>query len=178
MSQLFEISYELRNLNNYENLKKVIIEVRAKFQELFGKETLERIPLYVDNSTAGGGHTPMASVILQKYIAIKLNIADFNRTEQITYQFAHEMTHFAYRCLIGINKKSATVYEESICSAMSLCFLYGNCRNFQSWCDHVRKLENEGYRKGYDVALACGFSPEKLRDKILAELNDYRRVAL
>ena len=37
MSQLFEISYELRNLNNYENLKKVIIEVRAKFQELFGK---------------------------------------------------------------------------------------------------------------------------------------------
>ena len=178
MSELFEISYELRNYDNYENFKNVIIEVRTKFQELFGKVALERIPLYIDNSTAGSGHTPIASVILQKYVVIKLNIADFSRTEQITYQFSHEMTHFTYRCMIGINKKQATVYEESICSAMSLCFLYGNCRNFQAWCDHVRKLTNEGYRKGFEVALSCGFSPEKLRDKILAELNDYRRIAL
>ena len=66
MSEIFEINYELRNINNYENFKNTIIHVRTKFQELFGKETLERIPLYIDNSTAGSGHTPMASVILQK----------------------------------------------------------------------------------------------------------------
>lgn len=178
MSELFEISYELSKFDNYDSFKGVIIDVRTKFQQLFGKDVLARIPLYIDNSTAGSGHTPMASVVLQKYVTIKLNIADFSRTEQIAYQFAHEMTHFTYRCLLGINKKPATVYEESICSAMSLCFLHGKARNFEAWCEHVRKLQNEGYRKGYDVALACNFSVEKLRDKLLAELKDYRKVAL
>ena len=178
MSQKFEISYELRDYDNYENFKNVITEVRTKFQELFGNELLDRIPLYVDNSTAGSGHTPIASVVLQQFVMIKLNIADFSRTEQTTYQFAHEMTHLTYRCLIGINKKQANVYEESICSAMSLCFLHGKSRNFDSWCQHVRKLTNEGYRKGYEVAVACHFSPEKLRDKMLAELDSYRKVAI
>ena len=178
MSEKFEINSELSDYPNFDNFKDTIRKVRTKFQELFGLNELYRIPLFIDNSTAGSGHTPNCSVVLQKYITIKLNIADFNRTEQITYQFAHEMTHFMYRCYIGINKKSAGVYEESMCSAMSLCFLYNNCRNFESWCEHVRKLTNEGYRKGYDVALACKFNPEKLRDKILAEMNSYRRVAL
>ncbi|MCH5157035.1 MAG: hypothetical protein J1G02_04060 [Clostridiales bacterium] len=178
MSKLFEINGDLTEYENYDKFKNVIREVRTKFQDMFGADTLSRLPLFIDNCTAGGGYTPCTSVVLQQYVTIRLNISDFNRVEQTTYQFAHEMTHFTYRCLIGIFKKRATVYEESICSAMSLCFLYGNSRNFQSWCDHVRKLKNEGYRKGYDVALACGFSPERLRDKILAELNDYRKIAL
>ena len=178
MSEKFEISGELSDYPNFDNFRNVIRLVRTKFQELFGTDELYRLPLFIDNSTAGGGRTPLCSVVLQKYVTIKLNIADFNRTEQITYQFAHEMTHFMYRCFIGINKKQAGVYEESMCSAMSLCFLYGNCRNFEAWCDHVRKLTNEGYRKGYEVALACKFSLEKLRDKILTEMANYRRVAL
>ena len=178
MSEKFEISGELSDYPNFENFRNVIREVRTKFQELFGKDELSRLPLFIDNSTGGSGRTPLCTVVLQKYVTIKLNIADFSRTEQITYQFAHEMTHFAYRCYVGINKKQAGVYEESICSAMSLCFLYGKSRNFEAWCEHVRKLTNEGYRKGYEVALACRFSPERLRDKILAEMDGYRRIAL
>ena len=178
MPATFEINGYLTEYDNYDKFKNVICEVRTKFQQLFGTETLTRIPLYIDNCTAGSGHTPCSAVILKQYVTIKLDISDFNSTEQVTYQFAHEMTHFTYRCLIGILKKRAGVYEESICSAMSLCFLYGQCRDFQSWCQYVRNLEYEGYRKGYDVALACGFSPEKLRDKILAELDAYRKIAL
>lgn len=178
MSEKFEINSELSCYEHYENFKKTIHEVRTKFQELFGVDALYKIPLYIDNSTSGSGYTPLTGVILRKYVTIKLKIDDFSDTEKIIYQFAHEMCHFTYRCIIGINKKQANIYEESICSAMSLCFLNGKCRNFESWCKHVRNLKHEGYRKGYDVALACDFNPEKLRNKILSELNDYRKIAL
>ena len=177
MSENFEINANLYEIKDIEIFERTILEVRAKFQELFGEEVLDRLPLYVDNSTKGCGYTPITDVVLHSYISIKLGISDFRDTEWITYQFAHEMCHFIYRCLIGIDKKHAETYEESICSAMSLCFLNG-CRNFHSWCKHVSKLKDEGYRKGYEVALECNFDPFKLRDKILAELDEYRKIAL
>lgn len=173
----FEISVNLRDCENIDTFKSVVKEVRDRFIQLFGADVLDRLPLFVDNCTKDGGYTPTSYVVLDSFVLIKLKISDFTRREQITYQCAHEMTHFTYRCLIGLNKKTANVYEESICSAMSLCFLYGNCANFNSWCEHVKGLKHEGYRKGYEVAEKVNFSPYKLRDKILAELSDYRKIA-
>ena len=178
MLKKFEINGNLYDYNDIEIFEKTICEVRARFQELFGAQVLDSLPLYIDNSTNGGGYTPITDVVLHQYITIKLCIGNFSDAEKITYQFAHEMCHFTYRCLLGIDKKQAGVYEESICSAMSLCFLNGNCRNFLGWCEYVRKLENEGHRKGYEVASECDFDPFKLRDKILAELDEYRKTAL
>lgn len=178
MEEKFEINVNLDEYDDFDTFEKTIFEVREKFQELFGKEVLDRLPLYVDNSTSGSGYTPIITVVLHSIIYIKLGISDFSDIEWITYQFSHEMCHFTYRCLIGIDKKDAEEYEESMCTAMSLCFLNGNSRNFRRWCKHVKKLKYEGYRKGYDVALECDFDPVKLRDKILAELDEYRKVAL
>lgn len=178
MEEKFEINVNLDEYLHFEIFEDTIINIRKKYQELFGKEVLDRIPLYVDNCGSGSGYTPIISLVLNKFMIIKLRIGKFNDTEEITYQFAHEMCHFTYRCLIGIEKKDAEEYEESICTAMSLCFLNGNSRNFRAWCNHVKKLKYEGYRKGYDVALECDFDPVKLRDKILAELDEYRKVAL
>ena len=178
MSDRFEINGNLYDYKYIEVFEQTICAVRTRFQELFGEEILNRIPLYVDNSIKGGGYTPVTDVVLHNYICIKLGVVDFSDTEWITYQFAHEMCHFTYRCLIGIDKKHAEEYEESMCTAMSLCFLSGCGRNFRRWCNHVRKLKNEGYRKGYDIALKCDFDPVKLRDKILAELDAYRNIAL
>ncbi|MCH5157880.1 MAG: hypothetical protein J1F33_01660 [Clostridiales bacterium] len=173
----FEFCCNLVDLPNFETFRQTIRDVRKKFQSLFGTALLERLPLYVDNCTAGGGYVPTCYSILESIVCIKLNIADFTKTEQITYQFAHEMTHFVYRCLIGIDKKNANEYEESICSAMSLCMLYGNCKNFDSWCNHVKGLSNNGYRKGYDVAKECNFDAVKLKEKIEDEIDDYRKIA-
>lgn len=178
MSDKFEINENLYDYDYFDVFEDTILEVRAEFQELFGEEVLNRLPLYVDNSLKGSGYTPGIDVVLHSYMNIKLHIDKFWDTELIIYQFAHEMLHFTYRCLIGIDKKHADVYEESMCSAMALCFLNGNCRNFRRWCKHVQKLKNEGYRKGYDVAKECNFDSVRLRNKILSELDDYRRVAL
>ena len=178
MSDKFEINENLYEYKYFECFEQTINDVRTRFQQLFGDDVLDRLPLYVDNSTSGGGYTPITDVVLHSYISIKLGIGDFKDKDWITYQFAHEMCHFVYRCLIGIDKKHAEEYEESICSAMSLCFLNGYSRHFDRWCKHVRKLKYEGYRKGYDVALECNFDPIKLRDKILAELDEYRKIAL
>lgn len=178
MAKLFEISANLYTCENYAIFKQTVLDVYQKFKALFGEEVLHRIPLYIDNCTEGGGYTPSSFPVLDSFVEIKLKIADFTRVEQTTYQCAHEMTHFTYRCLLGIKKKQANTYEESICSAMSLCFLYGNCKNFESWCEHVKKLTHEGYRKGYEVALSCGFDPARLRNKILRELPEYRKIAI
>lgn len=173
----FEISGSLTEIENFDIFRQTLRDVRNRFITLFGASILDRLPLCVDNCTAGGGYTPTTSVVLDAIVCIKLKIEDFSRREQITYQFAHEMTHFVYKCLIGIDKKPANEYEESICSAMSLCFLYGNCKNFEAWCDHVKGLKNDGYRKGYGVAYDCSFDPAKLRDKIFDEIDDYRKIA-
>lgn len=178
MPDRFQINFNLSDYKNFSVFERTVYEVRAKFQELFGEDVMNRIPLYVDNSTDGGGYTPITDVVLQCYISIKLCISDFSDKELIVYQFAHEMCHFTYKCLIGINKKHAGAYEESICSAMSLCLLYGNCKDFDDWCKHVRRLKNRGWRKGYDIALECNFSPVKLKDKVLAELEEYIKIAL
>ncbi|MCH5159717.1 MAG: hypothetical protein J1F66_02575 [Clostridiales bacterium] len=177
MSNKFEINGNLYEYQDIEIFEKTICEIRTRFQSLFGEEVLDRLPLYVDNSTKGGGYTPITDVVLHQHITIKLCIGDFSDVEEITYQFAHEMCHFTYRCLLGINKKNADIYEESICSAMALCFLNGNCRNFSSWCKHVRTRKYEGYRKGYDIAFECNFDTHKLRDKILMELDRYQKIA-
>ena len=178
MSDRFEINGNLYEYKNIEIFERTICEVRAVFLDLFGEEVLNRLPLYVDNSLDGSGYTPIIDVVLRSFVSIKLCIGNFSDTEEIIYQFAHEMCHFVYRCLIGIGKKPADVYEESICSAMSLCCLNGKCRNFRGWCKHVKTRKNEGYRNGYVVASECNFDPVRLRDKILAELDDYRKVAL
>lgn len=178
MSERFEINGNLYDYKYIEIFEQTVCEVRARFQELFGTEVLNRLPLYVENSTSGSGYTPITDVVLHSYVNIKLCIGDFRDVEETIYQFAHEMCHFTYRCLIGIDKKHAGVYEESMCSAMSLCFLHEKSKNFNAWCKHVRKLKNEGYRNGYTVALECNFDKVKLKDKILSELEEYRKVAL
>lgn len=173
--RVFEINGNLANTINYQNFEITICQVRNRFIALFGEEVMSSISLYVDNATdVMSGHTPIITPILGKYLCIKLNIANFLNTEQIIFQFAHELCHYVFYSLKGLDKPFADVNEESISTAMSLCILkdFGvdieqHNGDYESWVEYVSKLENTGYRKGAIVAKSVNYNSENLRDLIL-----------
>lgn len=174
--RIFEINGNLVNILNYSIFEVTICQVRNRFIALFGEDVMSRIPLYVDNATdTMSGHTPIITPILGKYLCIKLNIANFLKTEQIIFQFAHELCHYVFYSLKGLDKPFADEYEESICTAMSLCILkdFGvnieQCNgDMESWVEYVSRLENAGYRNGAQVARSVDYNSESLKDLILS----------
>lgn len=173
--RVFEINGNLANIINYPNFEITICQVRNLFFDLFGEEIMSSIPLYVDNATdIMSGQTPIITPILGKYLCIKLDIDNFLKTEQIIFQFAHELCHYVFYSLKGLDKPFADEYEESVCTAMSLCILknFGvnieQCNgDMESWVEYVSRLENTGYRNGAQVAKSVNYDSIKLRDKIL-----------
>lgn len=166
--KVFEINGNLGNILNYQNFENVICEVRNRFIELFGEEIMSQIPLLVDNATAMSGYTPIITPILGRYLCIKLNIENFLDTQRIIYQFAHELCHYVFYSIKGLDKPFSDEYEESICTAMSLCVLKDFCVDIESWVEYVSKLENNGYRNGAQVAQTFNFNSKNLRDLILS----------
>ena len=144
-----------------------INSVYSLFVELFGKDLMLKLPLFVDNSTSGGGYTPITIPVLRKFIIIKLGIENFTDVERIIYQFSHELCHFIYYCLYGIDKKLADEKEEAICTAMSLCCLKHFRKNIDRWNEYVKSLKREGYRNGFDEAQAVDFDVFRLSKKII-----------
>ena len=100
---------------------------------------------------------------------IKLGIDKFSNKEQIVYQFAHELCHYVFYALKGLDKKIADNEEENICSAMSLILiniLFSN--QISLWISHVNRLKDEMYNKGGIIAKECNFDINKLKEKIYA----------
>jgi len=177
--RVFEINGNLANILNYSNFESVICLVRNRFIELFGAEVMSRIPLYVDNATQMSGYTPITTPILGKYLCIKLGVMSFLNTPVIIFQFAHELCHYVFYSLLGLDKPFADEREESICVAMSLCVLkdFGvdielRKDDIESWVDYVSKLDNLGYRKGATVAAAVNYNSNKLSSLILKEASN------
>ena len=137
---------------------------------------MSRIPVYVDNATdIMSGHTPIITPILGKYLCIKLNIDNFLDSQRIVFQFSHELCHYVFYAIKGLDKPFADEYEESICTAMSLCALKSfsadltkSIDNYESWLEYVSKLKNNGYRNGAKVAQSLDFNCKNLRDFILS----------
>lgn len=169
--KIFEINGNLAEIPHYKSFMSTIIIVYRKFVGLFGKEVMSRFQLFVDNATEMSGHTPIIMPILNEYLCIKLGIKCFNCTEQIVFQFAHELCHYVFYSLCGIDKRFAADSEESICTAMSLCIVKEYTQDFAFWTKHVDNLSNMGYKNGLKVASEVGFDCYKLRDIILKVTN-------
>ena len=100
-------------------------------------------------------------------VIIKLGIDDFVNDEKIIFQFSHELCHFIYFCLYGIDKELADEKEEAICTAMSLCCLKYYGKELEQYTNYVQFLEREGYKNGFKEAQAVGFDVLKLSHKII-----------
>lgn len=167
--KIFEINGNLASILNYHNLEFTLCRVRNCFIELFGEEIMSRFPVYVDNATdTMSGHTPIITPILGKYLCIKLGLPNFWDTERIIFQFAHELCHYIFYSLQGIDKPLADTREEMICSAMSLCILKDFYDNIQRHIDHVNALEDVGYRTGGILAERLNYNSRKLANMIMS----------
>lgn len=165
----WEISGNLSEIENYHTFLYWVGKVYNLFCDVFGEEVMTKIDLYVDNvvSEETTGHTPIITPILGKYLIIKLGIEDFSNIEEIVYQFSHELCHYIVYSIKGIDKPRATIYEEQICSAMSLVvikMLFANRINF--WLNYVKAIKDEKYRGGAKIAEDISFDIIQLKELI------------
>ena len=170
--RIFEISGNLSKILNYDNFEKTICIVRNRFINLFGEEIMSRIPLLVDNATQMSGYTPITTPVFGKYLCIKLGILNFLCTEQIIFQFSHELCHFVFYSLQGFNKPNADDREESICTAMSLCILKDLNNGIQQYIDYDNGLDYLGYRNGAAIAEAVNYDSNLLSSIILSGISN------
>ncbi|SDN85830.1 hypothetical protein [Acetanaerobacterium elongatum] len=171
----FEISGNLKEYESYDNFCATLLQVMNLFVAVFGLETMLKIDLYIDNAlydkqtkeNSMSGYTPITTLICSKYIVIKLNISDFSQTSQIIYQFAHELCHYVFYSIYGIDKPKGDNNEEAICSAMSLCTIKSLYpQNLEHWKEHVRSLSNI-YGLGYPIAEELNYDIYALSERIL-----------
>lgn len=170
--RIFEISGNLSKILNYDNFEKTICIVRNRFINLFGEEIMSRIPLLVDNATQMSGNTPITTPVLGKFLCIKLGIIDFLWTGKIIFQISHELCHYVFYSLQGLNKPFAGEKEESICTAMSLCILKYFYEDIQIYIDYVKGLENVGYRNGAALAEEVNYDSSLLSSIILSKTSN------
>lgn len=163
----YEINGNLKAEENYAIFSSCIGMVMKAFRECFGEEVMNKIDLYIDNATQSSGYTPIITVILEKYIIIKLGISDFTKKEKTVYQFSHELCHYVFYSIKGLNKEKAGVIEENICTAMALIMINKFFpESSESWNKYVSSLKNENYNKGTKIAEENNFDINKLKEKI------------
>lgn len=153
----WEINGNLDNIEsgiiNYQEFEDTVVRIKNIYDEIFGLELMNTYPLYIDNAVQCSGHVPIITPILNRFICIKLGIEDGKNRPQIAFQLAHELTHYVFYCLVGLNKSHAETLEETICSAASLLFvelLYPN--EIQRYRTHLNASQVEGYRAGVQLA--------------------------
>ena len=168
----FEINGNLEEEKDFETFLENIVRVMNIFIQTFDLDTMSKIDLYIDNATEKSGYTPITTVILKKYIIIKLGINDFSNSEKIIFQFAHELCHYVFYSLKGLDKPKADSIEENICSAMSLILIkmiYPNKIN--EWLMYVNNLTNKNYNNGGIIAENSKFDINVLKKQIYGICN-------
>ena len=161
----FEINGNLADADGvpyFNSFKNTICSVWRLFESVFGIELMSRIPLYIDNARAKSGRTPMCTLVLGRYIVIKLGVDSGLDTARIIYQFAHELMHFTMHCYYGMSKQHVTKEEEAVCVAASLLALKE--LNADVLEDYIADLRNSpGYADGVAVGESCGYDWQQLR---------------
>lgn len=168
----YEISGNLVGESNLDFAKFsfAVCKVMYLYIEQFGEELMNSIDLLIDNATEGSGYTPIITPVLGKYLIIKLDIENGFQESVIAYQFSHELMHYVFYAIQGLDKEKANAEEESICSAASLILvkeLYPE--DFLSNYAHVKNLKEEEYRKGAEVAEGVEFDFKKLKELVYAK---------
>ena len=129
---------------------------------------MNKIPLLIDNATKGSGYTPICTPVLNSYVCIKLGIKDGAYQSQVIYQFAHELTHFVFFSLCGLQKELAGTLEEAVCSAGSLVFVKmffpQDLERFKASLSGSKHL---GYQQGARLAEAIKYDPDVFKNLVL-----------
>lgn len=169
----YEINGNLSKIEKYNVFSHTIANVMIEFNQMFGSEIMNKYPLLIDNCNnvekANCGHTPIITPVLKQILIIKLGIDDFGNEAKIIFQLAHELCHYVFYSIEGINKRMADEEEEKLCTAMSLMLLKKLCDNgiFERYCTHVKDLQVTYYRNGYFLAEKLEFEIDNIVDKIL-----------
>lgn len=170
--RMFEISGNLTAVDpeNYPKFLITVLNVRDFYIKHFGKQIMNAIALFIDNATAGSGYTPIITPTLGQFLIIKLNIDNFEETGKIIYQLAHELCHYVFYAVYGLDKPLADQQEESICSAASLCVLKQlDVNSFFIYSNHILCLDNKAYHQGAFVAKNIDYDFEKLKEIIFKQ---------
>lgn len=151
--------YGSDGLPNIESFEKVVVKVKQFFDQAFGKQLLDEIEFLVDNATEHSGYTPIATVVLNKVVIIKLGIKPDDPESKIVYQFSHELMHVVFRAVWGMEKPRANDFEEAVCSAAALIMVSKICpEQLKKYRKYTLSLSYAGYRKGVEVAESVEFS--------------------
>lgn len=155
--------FGVKNFNLFTDLINLVMK---EFERTFGVSMIHRYPILIDNATAGSGYTPIITPVLDLILVIKLSVEDGLYTSKIIFQFAHEMMHVLFFTMFGLNKGPASVREEAICTAASLCLIAEfKWDELAAYIEYLEAMKNEGYRQGVPLAIECGFDLESLKDK-------------
>lgn len=163
----YEINANLDTDVDYDLFCGVVDNVMNFFIEIFGDDLMSSIDLFVDNAKNGSGYTPITIPILKKYVIIKLHVEKENPSSVIAFQFSHELMHYVFYASKGIDKEIADENEESICTAVSLIVLkelYPD--GFEIQNNYVKTLQNEGYRRGADLAASVKYDMQQIKNMI------------
>ena len=161
-------------MSNFNTFLHVVCRVKAAYDAAFGLSIMNKVKLYVDNATEGSGYTPICTPVLEELVVIKLGIYPGDSEAKIAYQFVHELTHFVFYCLCGLNKAFADEEEEAICTAASLIMIKLLYPQYLStYTKHVRGLSNNGYRKGANLATQLNYDINALKRIIEQKSSSY-----
>jgi len=170
---MYEINGNLSQIENYNFFSHAIASVMVEFNGMFGSKIMSKYPLYIDNcnnkENANCGYTPIITPVLKQILVIKLGIDNFGDFAKTVFQLSHELCHYVFYSIKGIEKPLADIEEEKICSAMSLIILKALCDNntFESYCNYVKELAISHYREGFFFAEELDFKKENIVKKII-----------
>lgn len=157
--------------NSFENFNTFvfgILKVKQLFDTVFGLEIMSRINLFVDNATKDSGYTPVILPLFNSVILIKLGILPNSTEAEVAFQFSHELTHYVFFSLLGMDKPMANADEEAICSAASLIViktLYP--KEFPLYKNSITTSPEIAYQKGVVLASELNYDMEKLKTSIM-----------
>lgn len=157
---------------NYTEFHNTAFTVYNKFISCFGIDIMDNTPLFLDNGTAHSGYTPNITPTWDYGLIIKLNIKDGKHRTRIIFQLSHELNHYVFYSLLGLDRKRADDTEESYCSAMSLIFLKDMC-SVDDFVRHKKILleSSNGYKKGVALAEEVGYDMDLLKESIYKTIN-------
>lgn len=159
---------EKNGLTNFPLFVETVVLVKNLYDEIFGNELLNKILFFVDNATKDSGYTPNITIVLNKFVIIKLNICSSSSRTKIIFQFSHELTHLIFYAYHGFDISNNELLKskiEEICTASSLLAINKLFPNeIEFWEDVVKK--DQIYRNGLFLAKEINYDYSKLKNKI------------
>ena len=164
---IWEKDESLRHGGTFNEILEI---VSLRFEEVFGHEVMSKIKLHIENDISA--EKPRIIPKVQKEsIIIRLCLKNFNKRDQIAFQFSHELCHYVFYSLkgleeyTGLNEKERA--REIMCTAMSLIIMKELFpREFDSWKQYVESLPEDYYRDGAEFAENINYDINKLKLRI------------